>query len=506
MTGTSNFVIGLDSSTTGCKAIAWDANGNAVAEGRASIPMHKPRPGWHEQNAEDWWRAARDSLRHVTAQIDTARLAGLSITMQRETFVVTDADGTPRFPAMVWMDERAGDLLPELDKNYGKERIHRESGKPLSANLSLSKLFWLQKHHPEVFALGARVMDVHAFLAHRLTGRFATAMGCADPTGLFDMPAGQWNAPLIEAIGLGASMFPEALPTGAQIGSITAEAERDTGLPEGLPLFAGIGDGQAAALGVSATQPGDACLILGTAVVSAAISMKYHTSMAFRTTYGALPGSILLETVLLGGAYTISWFLENFANGATLAELEQSAAALPPGADGLILVPYWNTAMNPYWDASATGIVAGWRGIHNPAHLYRAILEGIAFEQRFHTEGVEEATGVLVERYLSVGGGARSPLWRQIIADITGRPVFSSDSPEASALGAGIIAAVGSGLHPNLSTAVQAMRRITGAPALPDPRRQEIYGRLYGEVYRNLYPALRSSLASLDKIARSSSV
>jgi xylulokinase len=230
--------------------------------------------------------------------------------------------------------------------------------------------------------------------------------------------------------------------------------------------------------------------------------MEYHTSRAFRTTYAAQPGSILFETVLLGGAYTISWFLENFANGASLAELERAAGALPPGADGLVLVPYWNTAMNPYWDATATGIVAGWRGIHTPAHLYRAILEGIAFEQRFHTEGVEEATAVHVERYIAVGGGARSPLWLQIIADVTGRAVFASDSPEASALGAGMIAAVGGSLHPDLPTAAQAMRRITGAPTLPDPRRQEFYDRMYREVYRRLYPALRSTLASLDTITR----
>lgn len=496
-----DLVIGLDSSTTGCKAIAWDSGGSAIAEGRATIQMNKPRPGWHEQNAEDWWRAACDSLRQVVGQIDPARLVGIAITMQRETFVVTDEHGTPRFPALVWMDERAGDLLPELDRFYGKERIHRESGKPLSANLSLGKLFWLKRHHPQVLAPGARIMDTHAFLVNRLTRRFATAAGCADPTGLFDMPNAKWNEPLIEAIGLDIRMFPEVLPTGAEMGRVTAESARATGLPEGLPLYTGIGDGQAAALGVSATQPGDACLILGTAVVSAAFSVEYHTSRAFRTTFGALPGSVLFETVLLGGAYTISWFLENFANGATLAELEQSAQELPPGADGLVLVPYWNTAMNPYWDSTASGIVAGWRGIHTPAHLYRAILEGIAFEQRFHTEGVEEATGVKVERYIAVGGGARSPLWRQIIADVTGRAVYTSDSPEASALGAGMIAAVGCGLHADLPTASLSMRSVTSEPVQPNPRRRDIYSRLYTDVYRNLYPALRSTLAKLDIIA-----
>jgi xylulokinase len=259
-------------------------------------------------------------------------------------------------------------------------------------------------------------------------------------------------------------------------------------------------------LGAGILKPGDAYLNLGTAVVSGTFSPRYLVDPAFRTHYGGLPGSYSLETVLLGGTYTITWFVENFArlspaeaaSGKSPEEIYEAAAQrIPPGSQGLTLVPYWNSALNPYWDATASGIVVGWRGIHQPAHLYRAILEGIAFEQRLHTTGVEQALRQPVERYIAVGGGARSRLWLQIISSVTGKPVQRADAPEASALGAGILAAVGSGLYPTIPEAAQAMTRSTGEPEEPDEALHRFYSRIYEEVYRHLYPALRGHLARL---------
>lgn len=501
-----DLVIGLDSSTTACKAVVWDMHGNALAAGRAPLPMFRPRPAWHEQPANAWWETAVLALREATAQVDTSRLAALSIAPQRETFVVAGQDGEPLTEAFLWMDERCRDLLPEIDRLYGKDRIHAESGKPLSANLSLGKLFWLRQHRPDLFAKIGQVLDVHAFLASRLTGRSATAWGCADPTGLFDMRLNAWNPPLIAALGLRLDQFPEALPGGSMIGGLTPSAARQCGLPEGLPLIAGLGDGQAAGLGVNAVHPGDAYLNLGTAVVSGTFSRAYWADLAFRTMYAGLPGAYALETVLLGGTYTLNWFVDQFerpaavewdAAGFDYNRLEADAARIPPGAQGLVLVPYWNSAMNPYWDASASGMIVGWRGIHGKAHLYRAILEGIALEQRLHTSGVEAALGSSVERYIAVGGGSRSPLWLQIIADVAGKPVYQADTPEASALGVGILAAAGAGLYPGIEQAAQAMTRIHPRPTQPDPQRCDFYTRLYETVYRRLYPALQSTLASL---------
>jgi len=503
MATSRDLVIGLDCSTTACKAIVWDKNGKPLAVGRAPLPMLKPRPAWHEQPAGSWWDATVQALQEATRQIDPGRLAALCIAPQRETFVVTDEAGWPLIDSLLWMDERCRDLLPELDRRYGKLRIHQETGKPLSANLSLGKLFWLRENRPELFSGPTRVFDVHAFLAQRLTGRSITAWGCADPTGLFHMGRNRWNDELIQAIGCNVEQFPDTLPGGQIIGEILPGAARVCGLPDGVLLVAGAGDGQAAGLGVNVTRPGQAYLNLGTAVVSGTFSEAYLVDPAFRTMYGGAPGSYSLETVLLGGTYTINWFIEQFggplpADGSSPEEsLEAAAAQTPPGALGLVLVPYWNSAMNPYWDASASGIVAGWRGIHGRAHLYRAILEGIALELRLHLSGVEAALGRNVESLIAVGGGARSVLWRQIIADVTGRPVYHAEMTEATSLGAGILAAAATGLHPDIASAAQAMTSIASQPVLPEQKRQAFYNQLYEDVYRHLFLALRTYLSRL---------
>jgi xylulokinase len=506
----ADLVIGLDSSTTACKAVVWDRQGRALATGRAALPMLQPRPAWHEQPAAAWEEACVQALQAVSTQVDPRRLAALCITAQRETFVVCAADGSPLMNGLLWMDERSRQLLPEIDRLYGKERFHQESGKPLSANLSLGKLFWLRAHRPELFARIHYVLDVHAFLAHLLTGRYVTSWGCADPMGLFDMRKHAWNQSLIEAIGLRVDQFPEAIPPGAQIGTITPQAAQRCGLPEGLLVVAGLGDGQAAGLGVQMVQPGDVYLNLGTAVVSGTYSQRYLVDPAFRTSYAGQPDAYFLETVLLGGTYTINWFIEKFYDASKFGDtpgqrpeetLEKAAAQIPPGAQGLTLVPYWNSAMNPYWDAAASGIVVGWRGIHGPAHLYRAILEGIALEQRLHTSGVEAALNQPAARFIAVGGGARSSLWCQLIADVCGKPVYRADAPEASALGAGILAAVGARIFKDTQAAAQHMTRIDQQSFTPDPARHAFYSKLYEEVYQGLYPALRRSLGRLADLS-----
>jgi xylulokinase len=505
-----DLVIGLDSSTTACKVIVVDLRGSVVSCGRADLPIEKPRASWHEQPADSWWESACRALREATSGVDRERIAGMAIAAQRETFVLTDECGQPLANALLWVDERCRDLLPEIDRKYDRESIHRESGKPLSANLSLGKLYWLRQKQPDLFRRGSRILDVHGFLAHRLTGRFATSWGCADPTGLFDMERKTWNVPLIRAIGLHEDQLPEPHPPTALVGEVSTEAAVESGLPPGLPLIAGIGDGQAAGLGACAVSPAESYLNLGTAIVSGTFSERYLVDSAFRTMTGGIPGTYVLETVLLGGTYTVSWFIENFSGLARPSPaderapedvLEAAAAEIPPGADGLVLVPYWNSAMNPYWDAAASGIVVGWRGIHRAAHFYRAILEGIAFEQRLHTLGVESALGQEVDRYVAVGGGANSPLWCQIIADVTGKSVFRATTSEAAALGAAILAAAGTGLHPDVRTAARAMTGLDSRGFIPVPERRAFYERLYRDVYRFLFPSLQEYLDALDDLS-----
>ncbi len=492
-----DLVLGIDSSTTACKAIAWDRRGAPVAEGRCPIPLATPQTGWHEQNAADWWQAVCVALRQALGPIDARRLAGLAITHQRETFVPVNERGEPLCPAILWMDERAAPLLPEVGERLGLERFHRITGKPLSVNLTLPKIAWLRRQRPDVFAAAARYLDVHAYLVHCLTGEYRTGWGCAGPTGLFDLTRHTWAEELLTPFDIRLDQMPAAFPPGAVLGAVTVAAAAATGLPAGLPVVAGLGDGQAAGLGVNVTGAGEAYLALGTSVASGTFSEYFITDRAFRSMVGG--EGYLLETALLGGGYTVHWFRQFMGIEATeQAQLDEQAAAIPPGSDGLMLVPYWNSVLSPYWDASASGIVVGWRGAHRPAHLYRAILEGLAYEQRLNTEGVDAALGRRTERYIAVGGGANNPLWLQIIADVTGRAVLRAATNEAAALGAAMLAAAGAGLYGTVRQAAAAMSHRQTDSFTPDPARHEFYARLYEGVYRGLFPALQGALQSLS--------
>ncbi|HEX5944202.1 MAG TPA: FGGY family carbohydrate kinase [Anaerolineales bacterium] len=503
----SPLVLGLDCSTTACKAIVWDCRGRSIANGYSSLALLTPQPAWHEQPAESWWVSMTHAIRQAMTQVKGNQLKALCIAHQRETFVPLDKHDRPLMNGIVWMDERARELLPVLEQTLGQENFHRLTGKRLSVNLTIAKIAWLRQQRPDVFAQTRKYLDVHTFLVHRLTGLYHTGWGCADPTGLFDIQNNCWAESLLDQVHIRIEQLPEIFPPGTIVGYVTPVAAEACGLPVGLPVVAGIGDGQASSLGVDSTSPGDACLSLGTSVISGTFSDAYIFDPAFRTMTGGIPGSYLLETVQLGGGYTLAWFIEKIASqpGQDVAQLrsfyDQAASAVPPGSNGLVAVPYWNSVLGPYWDPFASGIIVGWRGFHELPHLYRAILEGVAFEQYLGTLGVEKALGQPVQRYIAIGGGAQSDLWCQIIADITNKPVFRAATTEAAALGAGILAATAVGCYANAREAAQEMTHILPQPIEPNALGHAFYNRLFEEVYRPLFPALQLYLDRLAAIS-----
>ena len=491
-------VIGIDSSTTACKAIAWGRDGQVVAEGRASYPLQQPRPKWYEQDAEQWWDGACTALRELLAQINAAQVEALCITHQRESFVPVDSKGRPIRNAILWLDERSHAQVTFLKQTIGGDRLHRLTGKPPTTNPSLPKIVWLMQHEPEVVARTCKFLDAHAFLVHRLTGDFRTSLACADPMGLVDMQAHAWAADLMQELGLRVDQFPDLVRPGTVIGYVNYAAATATGLPSGLPVVAGAGDGQCAGLGANATGGGRASLNMGTAVVSGTFSAVYLADRAFRTLYAPIAGNYFLETVIQGGVFTVGWFVEKFAGDLRYPSsplspeerLEAAAATVPPGCLGLILVPYWSNALTPYWDPAASGITIGWTGAHGREHFYRAILEGIAFEQRLVGDAMMAATGQPFNEYVVLGGGSRSNLWCQILADVTGVPIARSATAEATCLGAGILAATAAGWYPDANQAADRMTG-TGERFVPQPETQAIYDRLYREVYQPLFPTLQ---------------
>lgn len=488
----SALVVAVDCSTTAAKAVVVEADGAVVGQAAHPIATATPHPAWHEQDPGEWWTATRAAIAGaVAASGRAADVAAVCLTHQRETFVCTDGAGNPLRPAILWLDGRAHAEIAEL----GSREVHALSGKPPDTTPAIYKLAWLARHEPDVLTTATRVGDVHAVLAHRLTGRWATATQSADTLGLFDLRRLDWSPELLALAGVRADQLPALVPAGEAIGPLLPDVAADLGLPGPVPLVAGIGDGQAAGLALGATRPGVAYLNLGTSMVMGVQSPQYLTDDAFRTLAGVPAGQYTLETVLNAAAYLATWTRETFGGNATVAEMEAAAAQVAPGAEGLLVLPYWNAAQTPYWDPLARGAVVGWHGRHTPAHLYRAVLEGVAFELRLHLERLEAATGRPVEHIRAVGGGARSQLWVRIVADVVQRPVRVCSAGEVSAAGAAVLAhAFLTGGDPT------TVGEPAGTEVAPDPAAGERSARL-ADVHRRLYPGLRDVFADLSALA-----
>ena len=488
-------VIGLDSSTQSTKAIAWNARGEVVAEGRADIPMQSPQLNYFEQEPADWWSSCVAALADCAAKIDVNQVQGLAISNQRETLGFVDAQGESIHPALVWLDERARSEVASFSESFGAENIHRITGRPVDITPCLYRYSWMKKHRPDVYRDTACFVDVQTYLVFKLCGgEFKTGWISADPMGIFDLQKREWSAELLAALDLDTNRLPKALAPGTQLGELTAEAASVTGMPVGLPLFAAGGDGQLAGLGTNCTVSDRAYINLGTAVVSGIWSPDYHYSPAWRTELAAQGEGYIFENCLRSGAFLVNWFVDQFvakgkADASVFQKLEQAALNLPIGSDGLLLQPFFSGVMDPHWDIDARGALLGLSGSHTEAHIYRAIIEGITLDQVMATADLEIAASQHVSHYVAIGGGANSPLWRQMLADASGKPVHVSGTIEASALGAGMIAAFGAGWFGSITEAANAMAGET-TQVDPQPEQGATYRELL-EIYRELYMATR---------------
>ena len=505
MGNVKDIIIGIDSSTTATKAIGWTRNGSVAGTGRCSIPLSNPGPNLYEQNPDDWWSSAKTAIQQLIKQVSPERIAALSISNQRETFVPLDKNAKPVRQAIVWLDQRCGNEVKWLSDKVGAENLHRISGKPPDMAPVAYRIAWMLRSEPELFKRTKMFADVHSYLARRLTGEFQTSWASADPLGLFDMQKKIWSPEILQALELSPSQLPKLAAPCSIIGEVNPEAAPQTGLPAGTVVVSGGGDGQAAGLGVNAMNPSRAYLNLGTAVVSGTYSKQYRTGTAWRTMGSCSGEGYYYETSLRSGTFLIDWFVRQVCRASEddktiYKRLEKEAVNISIGSDGLLLLPYWGAVMTPYWDSQARGGWIGFTGSHKIGHTYRSLLEGIALEQTLVTGMIEEQTAEPIKEFVTIGGGASSDLWRQIIADVSGKKVLRSETVEASSLGAAICAATAMGWYPNAESAAQAMAgKITkeNEPVLQNVTR---YAELMS-IYRSIYPALRDSFKQLSNFA-----
>jgi xylulokinase len=488
-------VVGIDSSTTSTKVIVLNKSGKVKAQSQKPIPLFSPYPNFYEQNAEDWWKSTREALKIITGMINPGRIKALAISNQRETFVPLDENEKALRPAIIWLDERCKSEVEQFSRKVGKKKIHQITGKPVDYAPVVYRLAWMKNNEVELLKKTYMVCDVHTYLVKKLTGSYKTSWSSADPLGVFDLKNKKWAKTILDALDLTEKQFPEVYCPGAIIGRINKKASKLTGLNENTLVVAGSGDGQAAGLGANSLKSECSYLNLGTAVVAGVYGDKYKASKAFRTMSSCSDKGYYYECSLRAGTFSIDWFIKKILNidpikyPGIYTKLQKEANEVPIGSNQLMYVPYLCGVMNPYWDINARGAFIGLSSFHHRGHIYRAILEGIAFEQLFAIEAVEKNIGIKVKNFIVIGGGSTNELWCNIIADITGKNICLPENPEASCLGAGIAAAIGVGWY---KTFKKAAFKMTGIKKIikPDIQNYKKYQQLY-KVYKKIYPTLK---------------
>lgn len=503
-----SILIGLDVGTTNTKAVAFDpATGQVVAVAAhptpyVSVSDRANRTGDREIDPDQLWGTVVTCLREVSGERQEA-VQAVGIASMAEAGVPLDADGRPLYRIIPWYDARTEPQLQWVMAHADPRRIFEITGQAPRHVYALYKLLWLRAHRPEVFARLDRWLSVSDFVGWKLTGVAATDFSLASRTMFLDQRSRQWSPAMLGLVGLRPEQLPRLTPAGASIGGVTPDAERETGVPAGVPVGIGGHDHLCGAVAAGAAQPGQVVDSIGTAEGLVIPVAWYRDDDVFRQRriccYShVLPGQFVIQAGMALSGGTLAWIGQQLfaAEPDPVAAALAASAGVPPGAGGLIFFPHLGGNGSPIGDENVSAAFIGLRATQDRAHLARAVLEGIAFGVRHSLEFVEQVIGAIEEPIRVVGGGGRSSLWLQIRADVLGRPVISVEVPEAVALGAALLAGVGAGVYPDVASAAAQVRRATRRYS-PDPSRAARYDRLFKAAYLPLYPALAPIFAVL---------
>lgn len=486
-----SYVIGIDVSTTATKAVLVDRGGEVVATGSSEYGYETPRPLWSEQSPSLWWEAVVVAIGQVLAEagVDASQVEAVGLAGQMHGLVLLDARGEVLRPAILWNDQRTGAACDRIRAVVGRERLIEIAGNDALTGFTAPKLVWVQEHEPDVIDRAAHVLLPKDYVRYRLTGELAMDKADGSGTLLFDVAARDWSSELVSALGFDPAWFPPTFEGTAVTGGVTHEAAAATGLAVGTPVVAGGGDQAANAVGVGAVSPGVAALSVGTSGVVFAATDRPVIEPGGRVHAfcHAVPDRWHLMGVMLSAAGSLRWFRDALAPGVDFETLSEEAGEAGPGSDDLLFLPYLTGERTPHPDPLARGAFVGLTVQHDRRHLVRAVLEGVAFGLR---DGLDlmTASGMPSPPQLRAsGGGVRSPVWRQILADVLGAEIALVNTAEGAAFGAGILAGIGAGWFADADEAAEAIVRVTPvAEPGPDAAR---YADLH-QRYRSLYPAL----------------
>lgn len=488
--------LGVDVGTSGVKAILVDKTGDVVRSAVAPLTLSTPRPGWAEQDPEAWWEASATAIRDVLRDHHLP-VAAVGLSGQMHSSVFLDRNGTVIRPALLWCDGRTTAECREITQLAGGEEELREWVRnPALEGFTLPKVLWLRTHEPEAFERLAKILLAKDFVRYRLTNVLATEPSDASGTLMFDPARVRWSEELLEAVDLPVTLLPEVGGSAAVLGRVSKAAAAKTGLAEGTPVVGGGADNACGAAGVGVISTGEAVASWGTSGTVLAPTAKPLVDPGLRahTFCHVIPGVWYLIGVVLSAGGAFAWYKDQFARELAgddqVRLLDEEAASVPAGADGVTFLPYLQGERTPHRDASARAALLGLSLAHTRAHVTRAVLEGVCFALRDSLAILREL-GLSPSQLLLTGGGAKSAFVRRLQSEVFGLPVCTVNREEGPAYGAALLAAVGAGAFPDLSAATRAT--LQRAPLeRPDPMAHAEYQKFY-ERFRASYPASRMS-------------
>jgi xylulokinase len=499
---TKRFWLGLDVGTGGSRALLVDHTGrahHAVTEPHHEMQM--PRPLWAEQHPDDWWRASQIAIRNVLreANTDGDAIAGIGLTGQMHGLVMLNEKGSVIRPALIWCDQRSQKQVDAVNAGVGAEMVLRCTANPMLTGFTAPKLLWVRDYEPEKFAEIRRILLPKDYIRYKLTGKFATDVSDASGTSLFDVVNRKWSDELVSALNLDPAILPRAYESSDITGWVSESAAQTTALVSGIPVVAGAGDQAASAIGNGIVRPGTVSCTIGTSGVVFAYLEKpaYDPLGRVHTFCHAIPGVWHVMGVTQGAGLSLQWFRNRLASDSQYDDLTAEATLSPPGADGLFWLPYLMGERTPHLDATARAAWVGLTARHRRADMVRSVLEGVCYSQKDGLE-IVASLGARPALVRLSGGGAKSPFWHQLFADIFDCRVATLATQEGSAYGAALLALVGTGESSSAAEICDiAIREVDSRE--PEAASALAYRKRY-EIYRSLYPALKSSFQAIGQL------
>jgi sugar (pentulose or hexulose) kinase len=498
-------LLAIDNGTQSVRALVFDPRGNIVAKQRVEIePYTSSAPGLAEQDPEVFWGAVCEACQGLWAQgVDKSSIAAVALTTQRSTLVNLDKNGKPLRPAIVWLDQRRTEGLKPVGGLWGAAFAVAGASETVAYLQAEAEANWIRTHQPEIWKATHKYLFLSGYLTWRLVDQFVDSVACQVGYVTFDYKAQAWSKPWDwkwQAVPMELRILPDLVPAASPLGQISVEASSATGIPQGLPLIAAAADKATEVLGAGCLEPHIGCLSYGTTATINTTHKRYIEVIPLLPPYpAAVPERYSFEIQIYRGYWMVTWFKHEFGLREQKLADEQGIEAedlfddlirsVPPGSEGLVLQPYWSPGLR-FPGPEARGAVIGFRDVHTRAHLYRAMLEGLAYALREGAERTVKRSGVPITELRVAGGGSQSDAALQLTADIFGLPASRPHVYEASGLGAAIDAAVGAGIHPDFPAAIREMTRVRDTFE-PDAKTHARYDELYNGVYKKMYSRLK---------------